>query len=653
MGSPARPHYFISRPDHTITPLIAVDELPDHIRIIGVPAVMSQADTHAMMSLGVKERSISRYDVQFLKSSSGASSYEEPTQFTNASGTDPSLNATDNLQDAENLDKQREHVEDGTADSSSVEVIQRLDLINRNDAIMNPTKAAQENVEDQESIDVEDWRQKVDVDETQAKIDALVASSARKNDTVNEKLSDEKPRAKREKVGLSPGKKVYCSHWIRTGECDFTQQGCIYKHEMPDDDTLKAIGIRTLPHWYVASHPEKARERGLGQRFVSGSRLWEARRSPLPSGSFTSSRMPSRSQPPAFNQPPGFSFHENCNAPFFGAPAGFSPSYPHASFASPIEQYPAWGRIQELPDQGHPQTSYSSRNRGNELQLMRKPPKPKTPGFNTFPFQLPSPANDATASAQKPQGKPVPVWEPRPSKLVNGTLHRAEKSTSTLNEDEDAAAPGRGKAVQHRRGDYTSSHTPTVVPAHAPSTGRVPPSKAGLDFSQEPSPSSRTVHQATESTRRSATINSTFPSLKPSSPPQPNPQPTPAKLPSHGRKASVSSDLFALAPKVPSPMHRRFFVPPGEERYVTAMEEPKPVREESRATKDNTYTPKPRDKGQKPSRTESQAGRNERLKNLLDSNNKKRVVSPEEATRGKQARKERRQSDDLLVDFKS
>lgn len=78
-------------------------------------------------------------------------------------------------------------------------------------------------------------------------------------------MKDEHPRAEREKAGLVPGKKVYCSHWIRTGECDFLQQGCLYKHEMPDDATLKAIGIRVLPVWYIAAHPEKARERGFGR----------------------------------------------------------------------------------------------------------------------------------------------------------------------------------------------------------------------------------------------------------------------------------------------------------------------------------------------------------------------------------------------------
>jgi hypothetical protein len=43
---------------------------------------------------------------------------------------------------------------------------------------------------------------------------------------------------------------VYCTHWIRHGECDYIQQGCRYKHEMPNKATLQNIGFRTVPRWW-------------------------------------------------------------------------------------------------------------------------------------------------------------------------------------------------------------------------------------------------------------------------------------------------------------------------------------------------------------------------------------------------------------------
>lgn len=168
MGSHPRPHFFISRPDHTITPLIAVDELPDHIRINGVPALMSQADTQAMMSLGVKERSIGYYDVHLVKSlSSSSRSAEGPAKYTSPSGTDSSSKESDDVNHLKSPDKQKEHIEKTTAGSSSAQVIHHPDLIDEAEKTASLSKATHGEVGDQTSVDVEEWRQKIDNDETQ------------------------------------------------------------------------------------------------------------------------------------------------------------------------------------------------------------------------------------------------------------------------------------------------------------------------------------------------------------------------------------------------------------------------------------------------------------------------------------------------------
>lgn len=57
------------------------------------------------------------------------------------------------------------------------------------------------------------------------------------------------------------GRKRYCTHWIRTGECDYTQQGCLYIHEMPDRSTLEAIGFRSVPRWWQELEAERRGER--------------------------------------------------------------------------------------------------------------------------------------------------------------------------------------------------------------------------------------------------------------------------------------------------------------------------------------------------------------------------------------------------------
>ncbi|KAF2628598.1 hypothetical protein BU25DRAFT_466336, partial [Macroventuria anomochaeta] len=47
-----------------------------------------------------------------------------------------------------------------------------------------------------------------------------------------------------------PSKKEYCTHWIRTNSCDYMQQGCRYKHEMPDRNKLEELGFPQIPKWY-------------------------------------------------------------------------------------------------------------------------------------------------------------------------------------------------------------------------------------------------------------------------------------------------------------------------------------------------------------------------------------------------------------------
>ena len=47
------------------------------------------------------------------------------------------------------------------------------------------------------------------------------------------------------------GRKIYCSYWLRTGNCNFEQQGCKFRHEIPsDEETRNMIGFRDCPDWW-------------------------------------------------------------------------------------------------------------------------------------------------------------------------------------------------------------------------------------------------------------------------------------------------------------------------------------------------------------------------------------------------------------------
>lgn len=376
---------------------------------------------------------------------------------------------------------------------------------------------------------------------------------------------------------------------------------------------------------------------------ASGSRAWGTRGGPFPGASFPSSRGPLRSQPSAFHPPSAYGFPGKPDATFFGPPAGFSSNFARPSFVSHTDHYPGYGhgRIQELPDQAPHQYQYNPRSHSTELQVMRKPAKPKTPGFNTFPFQLPPPTTAASSAPEKHQTKPAPVWEPRPSKLTNRLAYRTDLNPATPLAENGVAAPATGPAAQQFSQDQANLLPPK-------SAGAEPHLDNGIKASRDISLPNTDIHNPTlaaPSTSRPLAVNSAYPSLQPIAPAQS----TPAALPARDRKPSVSSDLFALVPKTPSPPHRRLFVAPGEERYVTAAEEPKVVREEATVVKVKTDTSPPQDKTLKRHRKERVASRSERPKNPFYSDSKKRVVSPEKTRKGKQVVKESCQSVEPLV----
>ena len=97
----------------------------------------------------------------------------------------------------------------------------------------------------------------------QAIIDAVTRASSETS------KQQEQQTAERCALGtcqIGRGKKIYCNYWLRKGECDYIQQGCLYKHEMPlDKATLASLGLREVPRWYreqrasiaTAARPQK------------------------------------------------------------------------------------------------------------------------------------------------------------------------------------------------------------------------------------------------------------------------------------------------------------------------------------------------------------------------------------------------------------
>ncbi|KAI4132851.1 MAG: hypothetical protein LQ347_002426, partial [Umbilicaria vellea] len=323
MSDSPRPRYFLVRNDGTLTPLVAVDELPRNIRIRGVPAVVSLADTQGMISLGVVARSECRYILE-------RSSYSSPSRIGTPSSGQPAMIAR--------LDATEEHAtirNGGMAkdETSHIKYAYGTKPYYQNAAVWVPGQGGQQ---------VETWRQGIPsgVDEiqvrpgssligphhlthSQAAVDAIVDAASRDeivtagatdtatatnhptlpssasthalrqtnpssshaantNPTILPPFSSSPaattatsntllPPTSNSSSSPTPSpkkkEKVYCSFWIRRGECDYTQQGCRYKHEMPTDrTTLRDLGITMIPRWWREANAVKVGGSGWNER---------------------------------------------------------------------------------------------------------------------------------------------------------------------------------------------------------------------------------------------------------------------------------------------------------------------------------------------------------------------------------------------------
>ncbi len=201
-----RPSYFLYRADGTCTALIEVDQLPESIRIVGVPASLSLAETAGMFSMGTKERDERRYLVETVDSATRYRPGELPSQF----------NSSNDVKD------RRGGVQIDGAHVSRISIkffLVDILILSKTEAIINDRQLAT------------------------IVPDLLLVRNAAPPATA-------RPVLEAHRSGTM-GQKVYCTHWLRRGECDYVQQGCKYKHEMPDLATLRlATGIRCFPKWW-------------------------------------------------------------------------------------------------------------------------------------------------------------------------------------------------------------------------------------------------------------------------------------------------------------------------------------------------------------------------------------------------------------------
>ncbi|KAL4764087.1 uncharacterized protein BDW70DRAFT_157208 [Aspergillus foveolatus] len=191
MSSSLRPQFFCTRPNGTLTPLIAVDELPAHITIHGAPRVLSPNETQGMTSLGAVSTRGQFYSVEGAAPASGK----------NQPGSNDLQSHLLRLLNDENIPAAQRNALGALLQQS----------LPQNWQVTNPPTNG--------------W---------------LIPNNGSSTGAGN----SQQPPSRNIK-------KEFCSYWIRHGECDYSQQGCLYKHEMPHDRAmLEKLGLRDIPRWY-------------------------------------------------------------------------------------------------------------------------------------------------------------------------------------------------------------------------------------------------------------------------------------------------------------------------------------------------------------------------------------------------------------------
>ncbi|KAJ5659613.1 hypothetical protein N7507_006064 [Penicillium longicatenatum] len=216
------PVFFCARPGGGLTPMVPLDELPPTISIRGVPRTISPADTQGMTSCGMARPRAEPWAVEGtpIVAASNQNDLIELKSVLIKIISDNSLPLHHRgiIQNAMNRCSLR-----------SIPVIE----------VTGPT--------------------------TQA---AAVPVSTNQGTGLS---GNDQPAPIRRDQDQGLNRKKYCSYWIRHGECDYLQQGCMFKHEMPLEPRLiEELGLRDIPRWYrekfnVASLLHATYQRPQGQ----------------------------------------------------------------------------------------------------------------------------------------------------------------------------------------------------------------------------------------------------------------------------------------------------------------------------------------------------------------------------------------------------
>jgi len=275
-----RPLYFISRDTGIMVPLIPADELPFNVRLAGVPRVLRMEDTPGMQHVATVAYTGMTYALE-RDIHTGVKMLEDPTVAMQRSMSQPPpVDPTSGHSRSQGGNPIKYFAPDAHArhtlaqsaaynsaaySSNSARPVSAHETATTWRSSFNPTSAPA-GIPSTRTLPTTNTNAPANPpDPTQSIIDAILAttSGAQEASRLNYIPKSSLPTPP---SGTLPDaeKKEFCTHWIRTGECDYTQQGCMYKHEMPEKGTLVRIGFRGLPRWWTERMGGRGRGGGVG-----------------------------------------------------------------------------------------------------------------------------------------------------------------------------------------------------------------------------------------------------------------------------------------------------------------------------------------------------------------------------------------------------
>ena len=396
------------------------------------------------------------------------------------------------------------------------------------------------------------------------------------NDFVEQSKWDKENDRSKTQDAATPGvygKKKFCTHWIRTGNCDYMQEGCRYLHVIPDAETRLRIGIRDMPRWAKEDLPSPPQETHHARR-----RSWSPTKEKRDSHKDWRYRGNRRTHA---ELPAG--------PPLFSRPSPLRPSTPTSQIAVHGKQYGQQRgtiEMQSTHPVGNNQAAQIAKHNNQENAISQPVQCRPFPAHHHMSSS--QPISSATAAPQLPteqmnhhgfttQGSFAHQQQFTPLLSSSTPLHiQSPQTSSGLRGGHSPLNHGgysHGSSYNNGNHDaFCSQQSPTAIQFDA-GDGRMDGSRWGYPSHQ---PQGMHAQQFMQSrltpAPRSPMVNPWLRGHFPS----PTPSFSEASVGTIGHGRPGNSDHNLSSPMAGSPiLHKRFFRQPGESQYVQAQSEPK------------------------------------------------------------------------------